>query len=139
MQTKHTRQNVANTHKPYLLDHINFFPSKEEGRIPGERKALSERKAKRVNTVSKESYLCHSCEGKVCYFLFFFTRENCVERGGVHIDLSSTRFWSRPRRETRCPNNDSNFNLQRQLEQLHSEHNMPKTCQRPTIFALRNV
>lgn len=61
MWRTHTQVKMHN-----LLDHINFFPSKEEGRIPGERKALNERKAKRVNTVSKESYLCHSCEGKVC-------------------------------------------------------------------------
>lgn len=47
MQTKHTQQNLAHTaQKPNLLDHINLFPSKEEGRIPGERKALSERKTK---------------------------------------------------------------------------------------------
>lgn len=43
---------VAHKHgkKPNLLDHINFFPSKEEGRIPGERKALSETQTKRVST-----------------------------------------------------------------------------------------
>lgn len=47
MQTKHARQNVAHTgEKPNLLDHINLFPSKEEGRVPGERKVLSEWKTK---------------------------------------------------------------------------------------------
>lgn len=104
------------------------------------------REKRSVREKQSESILCPKkvicairVKEKCVIFYFFFTRENCVERGGVHIDLSSTRFWSRPRRETRCPNNDSNFNLQRQLEQLHSEHNMPKTCQRPTIFALRNV
>lgn len=36
-----------------LLDHINFFPSKEEGRIPGGRKVLSERKTKPVGVQGK--------------------------------------------------------------------------------------
>lgn len=74
MQTKHTQQNLAHTaQKPNLLDHINLFPSKEEGRIPGERKALSERKTKprRVSaSVCVLSYLCHSCgkqQGNVCF------------------------------------------------------------------------
>lgn len=52
MQIIHAQQNMAHTgQKPNLLDHINFFPSKEEGRIPGERKVLDERKTKprRVN------------------------------------------------------------------------------------------
>lgn len=51
-----TQQNVADTHthtggKPNLLDHINLFPSKEEGRIPGERKVLSERQTKQCSCV----------------------------------------------------------------------------------------
>lgn len=49
--SEQTKQRDRNTHtRPHkssnLLDHINFFPSKEEGRIPGERKVLSERKTK---------------------------------------------------------------------------------------------
>lgn len=53
---KHThKQNAAHTcQEPHLLDHINLFPSKEEGRVPGERKAKQSQ--------GKVICACHSCD-----------------------------------------------------------------------------
>lgn len=48
MGQTHTQVKMFN-----LLDHINFFPSKEEGRIPGGREVLSERKTKPVGVQGK--------------------------------------------------------------------------------------
>lgn len=53
MQTNCTQQSVAHSgQKQNLLDDINLFPSKEEGRIPGGRRVASERKIKKPRPVS---------------------------------------------------------------------------------------
>lgn len=82
-------------HKPRpkinnLLDHINFFPSKEEGRIPGERKSLSEIKTKQVDTcaVCSGSHLCSWCTEKVRVVIK--TKEIIQEK----------RFQTMPKRQT---------------------------------------
>lgn len=65
MQTHYKQQNVAHAgHQTNLLDDINLFPSKEEGRIPGGRGVRSENQAKRVSA-------CVYMQGKLVVYLLY--------------------------------------------------------------------
>lgn len=80
MTQTHTHTNRRRS-KPNLLDHINLFPSKEEGRIPGERNVLSERRIM--------WFKAGSCDARKVIGAIRVTsyKEKCVilTDGGVHI------------------------------------------------------
>lgn len=67
--TKKQKNTAAHKHRPKssnLLDHINFFPSKEEGRIPGERKLFGERKIKQSMCQRAVKVICAVGAQKKC-------------------------------------------------------------------------
>lgn len=75
MQTKYIQQNMAHTHqKPNLLDDINLFPPKEEGRVPDGRRVLSERKKK-----PRQVNACVCSQGKLFLpFVLQVTRKSVL-------------------------------------------------------------